>query len=59
MQRDIPQAPQADAVGSVREVVARALRDFRVAGLVATGPDSVLIVDPAGLHDRAWSATAE
>jgi CRP/FNR family cyclic AMP-dependent transcriptional regulator len=55
----VSQQELADAVGSVREVVARALRDFRLAGLVATGPDSVLIVDPAGLHDRAWSAAAE
>jgi hypothetical protein len=26
---------------------------------VATGPDSVLIVDPPGLPDQAWSAAAE
>ena len=31
----------ADAAGSVREVVARALRDLRVAGIVATAADSV------------------
>jgi CRP/FNR family transcriptional regulator, cyclic AMP receptor protein len=42
----------ADAVGSVREVVARVLRDFRVAGLVATGPDGVHILDAAALHDE-------
>jgi CRP/FNR family cyclic AMP-dependent transcriptional regulator len=55
----VSQQELADAVGSVREVVARALRELRVAGLVATGPDSVLIVDPAGLHDQAWSVAAE
>jgi CRP/FNR family transcriptional regulator len=55
----VSQQELADAVGSVREVVARALRDFRLAGLVATGPDSVLIVDPTRLHDHAWSAAAE
>ncbi|HEX8928591.1 MAG TPA: helix-turn-helix domain-containing protein, partial [Actinomycetota bacterium] len=46
------------AVGSVREVVARALRALRVAGVVATGPDSVLILDPARLHDESWSTDA-
>ncbi|SRR6266498_2537597 len=55
----VSQQELADAVGSVREVVARALRDFRLAGLVATGPDSVLIVDPTRLHDQSWSAAAE
>jgi CRP/FNR family transcriptional regulator len=47
----------ADAVGSVREVVARVLRDLRLAGLVATAPDRVEILDPAGLHDQSWNPT--
>jgi CRP/FNR family transcriptional regulator len=55
----VSQQELADAVGSVREVVARALRELRLAGLVATGPHSVLIVDPTGLHDQAWSVAAE
>jgi CRP/FNR family transcriptional regulator len=42
----------ADAVGSVREVVARVLRDFRAAGLVVTAPNGVRILDPAALHDE-------
>ena len=46
----ISQQELADAVGSVREVVARALRDFRVAGIVATTADSVVILDPARLY---------
>jgi CRP/FNR family transcriptional regulator len=46
----ISQQELADAVGSVREVVARALRDFRVAGMVATTADSVMILDAARLH---------
>ncbi len=46
----ISQQELADAVGSVREVVARALRDFRVAGMVATTADSVVILDPARLY---------
>ena len=35
----VSQQELADAVGSVREVVARALRDFRVAGIVATAAE--------------------
>jgi CRP/FNR family cyclic AMP-dependent transcriptional regulator len=46
----------ADAVGSVREVVARVLRDFRVAGLVATTPDGIQLLDPAALHDECLRA---
>ena len=42
----------ADAVGSVREVVARVLRDFRVVGLVATAPDAIRILNPAALHEE-------
>jgi CRP/FNR family transcriptional regulator, cyclic AMP receptor protein len=55
----VTQQELADAVGSVREVVARALRALRVAGVVATGPDSVLILDPARLHEESWSSDAE
>jgi CRP/FNR family transcriptional regulator len=51
----VSQQELADAVGSVREVVARVLRDFRVAGLVATATDSVRILDPAGLHEECWN----
>jgi CRP/FNR family transcriptional regulator len=50
----VSQQELADAVGSVREVVARVLRDFRVAGIVSTSPDSVLILDPARLHSQSW-----
>jgi CRP/FNR family transcriptional regulator len=55
----VSQQELADAVGSVREVVARALRDFRLAGLVATAPDSVVILDPTRLHDESWATAAE
>jgi CRP/FNR family transcriptional regulator, cyclic AMP receptor protein len=54
----VTQQELADAVGSVREVVARALRDFRRDRLVVTSPDSVHILDPAGLHDQSWNPTA-
>ena len=46
----VSQQELADAVGSVREVVARALRDFRVAGVVATTADSIVILDAARLY---------
>jgi CRP/FNR family transcriptional regulator, cyclic AMP receptor protein len=51
----VSQQELADAVGSVREVVARVLREFRLAGLVATAPDSVVIFDAARLHRESWS----
>ena len=46
----VSQQELADAAGSVREVVARVLRDFRVAGIVATTADSVMILDAARLY---------
>ncbi|HEY3213648.1 MAG TPA: Crp/Fnr family transcriptional regulator [Actinomycetota bacterium] len=54
----VSQQELADAVGSVREVVARVLRDLRLAGIVATSPDSVLIVDAARLHEESWRPMA-
>lgn len=46
----VTQQELADAVGSVREVVARVLRDFRQAGAVTTSADAVVIVDAARLY---------
>ncbi len=46
----VTQQELADAVGSVREVIARVLRDLRVAGIVATSTDRILVLDPARLH---------
>jgi CRP/FNR family cyclic AMP-dependent transcriptional regulator len=54
----VSQQELADAVGSVREVVARVLRDLRRAGIVATSHDSVLILDPPRLHEESWSPAA-
>jgi CRP/FNR family transcriptional regulator len=54
----VSQQEPADVVGSVREVVARVLREFRLSGLVATSPDRVVIVDAARLHSERWSSTA-
>ena len=45
----------ADAVGSVREVVARVLRDFRAAGLVSTATDNIHVLDPVRPHDECWT----
>ena len=50
----VSQQELADAVGSVREVVGRALRDFRVAGIVATAADRVVILDATRLHSETW-----
>jgi hypothetical protein len=49
----VSQQELADAAGSVREVVARALRDLRIAGIVATAPDRIVILDPARLYTES------
>ncbi|TYL53210.1 Crp/Fnr family transcriptional regulator [Agromyces mariniharenae] len=45
----ISQQALAEAVGSVREVVVRALRELRDAGAIATGRGGILITDPGRL----------
>lgn len=45
----ISQQELADAVGSVREVVVRALRELRTEGAVRTGREGILISDPERL----------
>ena len=52
----LSQEELADAVGSVREVVARALRDLRAAGIVATSTDEVVILDAMRLFDESWGS---
>lgn len=47
----------ADAVGSVREVVVRVLRQLRQEGVVGTGRGRVAILDPEALLDVASPAT--
>ncbi len=39
----------ADAVGTVREVVARTLAALRADGLIASGPDGIRLLDPHAL----------
>ena len=48
----VTQQELADAVGSVREVVARVLRELRAAGLLATTAAGVRVLDATGLHDQ-------
>jgi CRP/FNR family transcriptional regulator len=50
---DVTQQSLADATGSVREVVSRALRDLRLQGVVAGSGDGVTVLDPEGLSRAA------
>jgi predicted transcriptional regulator len=43
----------AHSVGSVRVVIARALRTLREAGLVRRVSSGLLLIDPARLHELA------
>ena len=45
----------ADAVGSVRPVVARIIRDLRTEGLISTTSDGIAILKPHELHAASWS----
>jgi CRP/FNR family transcriptional regulator len=54
----------ADAIGTAREVVVRALRDLRAAGIVASSDDGLLVLDPDRLEDvvqtgRVTSVTSD
>lgn len=51
----ITQQELADAVGSVRPVVARILRDFRTEGIITTSSDGIIVLKPAELHANTWS----
>lgn len=50
----VTQQQVADAVGSVREVVARALGGLRTDGLVASSCDGLVITDPERLRAEGW-----
>jgi CRP/FNR family cyclic AMP-dependent transcriptional regulator len=56
----ITQQELADGVGTMREVAARALRDLRREGIVATAPGHIEILDPARLAGAlgAWQVAA-
>jgi CRP/FNR family transcriptional regulator len=51
----VTQQEIADAVGSVRPVVARILRDLRLKGIIATTSDGIVILKPAELDADTWS----
>jgi CRP/FNR family transcriptional regulator len=42
----------ADAIGSVREVVSRVIRELRTEGLVTRSGDTIVLPNPAGLVER-------
>src|SRR5581483_6213496 len=50
----VSQRELANLVGSVREVVARALREFRDEGVVNVTKDGIVITDPGALAAHAW-----
>jgi CRP/FNR family transcriptional regulator len=49
----VTQQELADAVGSVREVVTRNLRELREKGLLETSRDEIILLDPIALSDEA------
>jgi CRP/FNR family transcriptional regulator, cyclic AMP receptor protein len=53
----ISQQELADAVGSVREVVVRALRELREEGIVNTGHDGIELLDPVKLSTEAYPSS--
>jgi CRP/FNR family transcriptional regulator, cyclic AMP receptor protein len=53
----VAQHELAAAVGTVREVVVRALRQLRQTGLVETSRDGLVILDPEGLAAEAYPRT--
>ena len=57
----ITQQQLADGVGTMREVAARALRDLRAEGIIATAPGSIEILDAARLAASlgAWQVAGE
>lgn len=55
----ISQQELADAVGSVREVVVRALRELREEGFVDTGHDGIVLLDPQQLSTEAYPGPGE
>jgi len=51
----VSQQNLANSVGSVREVVARVMAEFRSARLVRTSPGRVEILDPVRMSRELWS----
>lgn len=53
----VSQQELADLAGSVREVVARALRELRSDEIVSVSRSGITILDPSALATRAWPTT--
>ena len=53
----VSQQELADAAGSVREVVARVLRELRTTGIIATSADRIVILDATRLYAESRAAT--
>ncbi len=51
----VTQQELADAVGSVRPVVARIIRDLREEGILTTTSDGIEVLKPVELHANTWS----
>jgi CRP/FNR family transcriptional regulator len=54
----VSQQQLAEAVGTVREVIVRVLRELRTAGVVHTERNRIVIVDPARLiAEQDWNSS--
>jgi CRP/FNR family transcriptional regulator, cyclic AMP receptor protein len=51
----VTQQDIADGVGSVRQVVSRAVSELRRGGLIGSTPRRIRILDPEGLEEVAYS----
>jgi CRP/FNR family transcriptional regulator, cyclic AMP receptor protein len=54
----VGQQDLADAVGTVREVVVRALRELRQAGLLETRREGIVLLDPDRLLSESYAGEA-
>lgn len=55
----VSQQELAEAVGSVREVVVRTLRELREEGIVSTGNEGITLLDPVQLSAEAYPGRDE
>ena len=55
----VTQQELADAVGSVRPVIARIIRDLRVEGLITTSSAGIVLRKPEELHRETWMREME
>ncbi len=54
----VSQQQLAEAVGTVREVIVRVLRELRAAGVVRTERNRIVILDPARLiAEQDWNSS--